>query len=65
MWAQWGLFVLLTGNPASYLVCLFLTLFIFFLPPPLAWIPGDSSQFDPAPRDENWHKSPRTPDYFL
>lgn len=23
------------------------------------------SQFDPAPRDENWHKSPRTPDYFL
>lgn len=24
-----------------------------------------SSQFDPAPRDETWHKSPRTPDYFL
>ena len=24
-----------------------------------------SSQFDPAPRDEMWHKSPRTPDYFL
>jgi hypothetical protein len=24
-----------------------------------------SSQFDPAPRDENWHKNPRTPDYFL
>lgn len=24
-----------------------------------------SSQFDPAPRDEGWHKSPRTPDYFL
>lgn len=24
-----------------------------------------SSQFDPAPRDESWHKSPRTPDYFL
>jgi len=23
------------------------------------------AQFDPAPRDENWHKSPRTPDYFL
>uniref|UniRef100_A0A7S3LEI7 Serine/threonine-protein phosphatase n=1 Tax=Amphora coffeiformis TaxID=265554 RepID=A0A7S3LEI7_9STRA len=23
------------------------------------------SQFDPAPRDESWHKSPRTPDYFL
>lgn len=23
------------------------------------------SQFDPAPRDENWHKSPSTPDYFL
>ena len=23
------------------------------------------SQFDPAPRDENWHKSSRTPDYFL
>jgi len=23
------------------------------------------SQFDPAPRDENWHKSTRTPDYFL
>ncbi|GMI28753.1 hypothetical protein TeGR_g8010, partial [Tetraparma gracilis] len=23
------------------------------------------SQFDPAPRDENWHKSERTPDYFL
>ena len=24
-----------------------------------------SSQFDPAPRDDNWHKSTRTPDYFL
>lgn len=24
-----------------------------------------SSQFDPAPRDENWHKSSRAPDYFL
>ncbi|GMI14800.1 hypothetical protein TrVE_jg9005 [Triparma verrucosa] len=23
------------------------------------------AQFDPAPRDENWHKSERTPDYFL
>jgi len=23
------------------------------------------SQFDPAPRDESWHKSPRIPDYFL
>ena len=23
------------------------------------------SQFDPAPRDENWHKSTRTPDYFM
>jgi serine/threonine-protein phosphatase 2A catalytic subunit len=23
------------------------------------------SQFDPAPRDDNWHKSTRTPDYFL
>jgi len=23
------------------------------------------SQFDPAPRDDNWHKSSRTPDYFL
>ena len=23
------------------------------------------SQFDPAPRGEDWHKSGRTPDYFL
>merc|ERR1719491_2300016 len=23
------------------------------------------SQFHPAPRDQNWHKSTRTPDYFL
>lgn len=30
----------------------------------LAFTPR-SSQFDPAPRDETWHKSPRTPDYFL
>ena len=31
----------------------------------LTFIPLSSSQFDPAPRDEMWHKSPRTPDYFL
>jgi hypothetical protein len=36
-----------------------LTLFAF--PAPCCY----SSQFDPAPRDENWHKNPRTPDYFL